>query len=240
MRFFVLFFLTLMLVFTTNVKAVEAGPHLTLAPVSDSGLSVGTNFIVTVGVDSGTEASSAVDAWGTFDASKLEIVSIVVSSTPAFPMELSSNFDNVTGKFQISAASTSSSSYDDKVIKGELAKVTFKPKSAGVASMNFTCQSGSTIDSNIFKSTGVDVIDCASNQSGSYTVAAASGGVTSTPTITPTPTTTTSIASTTTSTTTVTPTVAAELPKTGNIASTLGLVIFGGMSIAGALFLRLL
>jgi LPXTG-motif cell wall-anchored protein len=43
--------------------------------------------------------------------------------------------------------------------------------------------------------------------------------------------------------TTATPTViatATELPKTGGIASTLGLIVFGAVSLASALFLKFL
>lgn len=210
-------------------RAVLAAPHLTLSPTTGS-FTNGSNFTVAIGVDSGTEKSSAVDVWGTFDNTRLEIVSIVKASTPAFAFDMTPHIFNDTGKFDFSCASSEVSGLEDKVITGDLAVVTFKTKAVGVASMGFSCTSGSSIDSNIFKSSGVDVIDCATNQSGSYTITASTGE--STATATP----------TTSATTTATPTtkVTTELPKTGGIASTLGLVIFGGISVLGALFLRIL
>ncbi|HEX8923139.1 MAG TPA: LPXTG cell wall anchor domain-containing protein, partial [Patescibacteria group bacterium] len=68
---------------------------------------------------------------------------------------------------------------------------------------------------------GKDVVDCASNQSGSYTITATGGadvGTTGT-TVTPTPT-------------------SGTLPQTGGISTTFGLILVGLSSMIGALFLR--
>ena len=108
-------------------------------------------------------------------------------------------------------------------IRGDLAVVTFKAKATGSAAVNFTCTAGSTIDTNIFDTSGNDVIDCASNVNGIYTITAGSGGVTD-PTTAPTAVPTTVVNNVTT--------VPGELPRTGGIGATLGLMIFG---IVGAL-----
>lgn len=229
----ILAFVFIALFLAVNVGAIQAAPRLTLTPVSGS-YTKDSTFTVAIGVNSETEKSSAVDVWATFDATKLEVVSIVKSANPPFPFEMTPTIDNVGGKFNFACASTNMSAFDDAVISGELAVVTFKAKALGTATLNFTCVAGSTTDSNIFNSDIEDVISCGANNSGSYTItAAASGGSTATPT----PTATTTSSSTTTTTTTATTT---ELPQTGGIASTIGLVIFGAISLVSALFLKFL
>jgi LPXTG-motif cell wall-anchored protein len=209
-----------------GVKAALAGPHLTLSPAAGN-YTVGSEFKVTIGVDSGTEKSAAVDAWATFDAAKLEVVSIEKAASPAFAFAMGQNIRNSEGKFDISCTSTDMSSFETAAIVGDLAVVTFRAKAEGVASLNFSCASGSSIDTNIFNVSAVDVIDCASNQSGSYTISAGSSGTN--PTATPT---------TASSTSTTTTTTSSELPQTGVVENTVGLVIFGLVSMMGALVLR--
>jgi LPXTG-motif cell wall-anchored protein len=223
-------FVLALLFMAVGVSAVKAAPRLTLTPVSGS-YTNGSEFKVSIGVNSETEKSSAVDVWATFDAAKLEVVSIDKSADPAFPFDMTPRIDNVGGKFDFSCASTNMSAFDDVTINGELAVVTFKAKALGTAVLNFTCTTGSTIDSNIFNSEINDVISCASNNSGSYTITAGTSSSTSTPT--PTPTSTSSTSTTTTTTTT-------ELPQTGGIESTIGLIVFGVISLASALFLKFL
>ena len=207
----------------SSARAALAGPHLTLSPAS-ANKSVNDTFDVIIGVDSGTETSAAVDVFGTFDASKLEVVSMEkMPDTAAFPFVTETHYSNTTGKFDFACSPANMSNLEDTVIKVDLVKVTFKAKAAGVASMNFTCTAGSEADSNIFKTSGSDVIDCTSNQSGSYTISASSGvggdtGVTNTPA----------------------PTATGELPRTGGVSSTIGLAAFGLVSIISALFLRLI
>lgn len=217
------------LAFAVSPTMALATPHLTLTPTSSS-IANGTNFDVTIGVASGEETASGVDVVGTFDVNKLEIVSITKPATgTAFTMDsLPSLSDNTLGKFSFSAYDTNSTTVEDRKLTGSLAVVTFKTKSTGTASVNFTCQTGSTIDSNIMKSTSVDIIDCSTNQSGSYTITASSATNT-----------------TPNTTTTATPTVSAsttqaELPKAGSVGSTVGLMVFGIISVFSALFLRLL
>ncbi|PJE66547.1 hypothetical protein COU93_03770, partial [Candidatus Shapirobacteria bacterium CG10_big_fil_rev_8_21_14_0_10_36_6] len=85
----------------TSVGAVQAGPMLKLTSPTGS-YENGTTFKVTVGVDSGTAKSIAVDAWVTFDATKLEVVSIDPASTPAFVNSMGKNIYNTEGKFDMS------------------------------------------------------------------------------------------------------------------------------------------
>ena len=224
-------------------QPVLAAPHFTLTPSTGS-FTNGNNFTVTIAVDSGTEKSSALDVWGIFDSAKLEVVSIVKAANPAFSFELLQNIYNTTGKFDFSCTPTEMINFEDKVLTGDLVVVTFKAKSTGVASVAFSCTAGSTVDSNIFKASGIDVIDCTANQSGSYTIVAAAG-TTTTVTTAPTPTTATTTTATTSTTTssataTPTPTAVTQLPKAGGAASTLGLIVFGAVSVLGAFFLRIL
>ena len=204
-----------LLLLATQVKAAEAGPMLKLSPTSGS-YDNGSTFKVTVGVDSGTAKSMAVDAFLTFDSAKLEVVSIDAPSTPAFANSMGKNIYNSDGKFDMSFNPSGDAVLSDSTaIKGDLAVVTFKAKATGTAEVKFACTAGSTIDTNIFDTTGNDVIDCASNQNGSYTINASSSGTTAAATATP----TTVVQNVTT--------VPGELPRTGGFESTLGLMIFG-------------
>lgn len=223
-----LVFATLLMVVSTNTAIAATSPRLTLTPISDS-YANGTEFKVAVGVNSDGEKSSAVDVWATFDKAKLEIIGITKSTNPPYTFEMTPVYDNNAGTFQFSCVSTNMSAFDDKAIVGELAVITFKAKNTGTAALNFTCNSGSTTDSNIFNSDVNDVINCSSNSVGSYTITGSSSSSTSTSTPTPTPTTVSTNTTTTTS-----------LPQTGAIGSTIGLVVFGAISLASALFLKFL
>lgn len=210
----IVFIWLLMMAFVKPAVAL-AGPHFTLTPGSGS-YSNGSSFSVTLGADSGTESIIAIDVAGTFDAKKLDLVSIEKVSSPAFAYDsdsLTPVIDSTNGKFEISLNPKSASVYAGSVVNGPLLILNFKAKSAGVAAVNLTCTNGSTTDSNIVNISANDVAECSSNQSGSYTI----GG------------------STTTESTT-----SSELPRTGGIASTVGLVVFGIVSGAAALLLRFL
>ncbi|MFA6185327.1 MAG: cohesin domain-containing protein [Candidatus Shapirobacteria bacterium] len=228
------------LLVAVNVSAVAAvSPRLTLNPLSKS-VSVGSTFTVVVGVNSDGEKSSAVDVWATFDKTKLEVVTdgIIKALNPPFAFEMTPKSDNVAGTFQFSCVSTSMNAFEDTVINGDLAVVTFRAKAVGTAALNFTCSPGSTVDSNIFNSDINDVISCSANGVGSYTITAgdSTSVVTSTPTLTPTSTSTSSV-SNSTPTVTVAP---GTLPQTGAIGATVGLIVFGVISLASALFLKFL
>lgn len=204
------------------VKPVmAAGPLLKFSP-STGNYTNGSTFPVIIAVDSGSEKSQAVDAWVTFDSSKLEVESIETAPNPAFIFSLGKNIYNSSGKFDISLASTDMSTYNATVISGNLVTVTFKALSTGTANVNFVCASGSTTDSNIFNTSSNDVINCASNISGSYTITDGTSSSSSTTTSTPTPTT------------------ASTLPKTGNIGTTIGLIVFAVVGVLSSLALRFL
>jgi len=241
------------LLVAVNANAISAAPRLTLTPVTGS-YTNGSEFKVSIGVNSDGEKSSAVDVWTTFDKARLEVVSIEKAANPPFDFDMTPKINNTAGTFEFSCASKNMNAFEDTVITGELAVVTFKAKSTGTAALNFTCSPGSTTDSNIFNSDINDVISCSANSVGSYTITAGSSSTTVTPTptkattVTPTPTTTTNTTVTPTSTTTtssssttLTPTNATtSLPQTGAVGSTVGLIIFGAISLASALFLKLL
>ncbi len=227
---------------TACAGAVAAAPRLTLTPISGN-YTNGSTFTVSIGVNSETEKSSAVDVWSTFDSSKIEVVSIVKSATPAFPFEMTPVFDNAAGTFQFSCVMTNMNAFSDVPINGELAVVTFRAKAVGTAALSFICSPGSTVDSNIFNSDINDVISCSDNSLGSYVIAAGSTTEPTPTTPNPTPTITEST-STATSTLTPTPTpiitTTTTLPQAGSIGATIGLIIFGVVGLASALFLGVL
>jgi len=101
-------------------------------------------------------------------------------------------------------------------------KITFKAKVAGVASFNYTCSAGSTNDCNVVSADSYDdVIVCSSNQSGSYTIQAGTGGAVAT--IAPSPSTTT--------------TTTSELPQTGMVEYTVGFLVLAVALLVVSAFL---
>lgn len=225
--------LAFMLMAVLPVKALAA-PHFTLTPASDNE-TVGQNFDVIMGVDSGTEKVVGMDIVATFDASKLEIVNVAKGNIPEgetyYQFDFTSSlpkFDNVAGTFSINLSPRSTSIYEGPVANQQLLKITFRPKATGVATVNYTCQAGSLLESNIIQaSTVADVVDCASNQSGSYTIATGTGGDSgATPTATPTPVVSSGGSD------------SSELPRTGGIMNTIVMVVFGISSMLGALYLK--
>lgn len=216
------------LLLSVGVKAVEAAPHFTFTPPTGT-YNLGESFSVILGVASETEKVVAMDVVGSFDASKLEIVSIDKVGTPAMNFAWDSNtpiIHNDTGKFEITLSPMSSSVYDGEVANGQLLSFNFRSKTVGVATLNLTCQAGQIVESNIINQSSSDVVNCPSNQSGSYTIQAVGGETGITPTVAP--------------GTTVTAAPTTSLPQTGSFDSTLGLMVFGIASILGALFLRVL
>lgn len=213
-----------------------AAPHFTLSPTSESE-TVGQNFVVVMGVDSETEKVIGIDIKATFDASKLEVVSIEKGSVPDDGYKFTYTttqpiINNSAGTFEVTLPSENSSVYTGAVAKHELLRVTFKPKSTGTATFNYVCTAGSVTESNIINQSGADVVDCGSNQSGSYTIAAGVGGETATATPTPT---STSTSSSTTSTKTT-----SSLPSTGVVENTVMMVAVGISSMLAAVFLKLI
>ncbi len=212
---------TVSLLWVGAVHGVLAAPRLTLTPASGT-YSNGDQFKVDIGVETDGAKSAGVDVWATFDATKLQVVSITQISNPAYGFaEISPNINNTTGKFDMSFVSNSMSNYDATALTGNLAEVTFKAIATGTASLNFVCSKAFT-DSNIISSdsTNTDLIDCASNQSGSYTINPGIGGDASA--VTP------------------TGTITKTLPVTGVDAPTIALIVVGVMSVLSAAVLRFL
>lgn len=210
---------------------MAAGPMLKFVPSSGS-YTNGSNFTVTIGVDSGTEKVQAVDVWATFDTTRLEVVSVVKATNPAFGFNMgAANIDEAGGKFDITFnPSADGATFEATAVSGDLAVVTFKAKATGTANVNFTCAAGSTIDSNILNISTNDVIECASNINGSYTIT--DGG-----TANPDP---TAVPTASPNNPTATPTSTNELPKTGTVETTIALMVFGFVSLLSSLALKFL
>lgn len=200
--------------------------NFTLTPASGS-YQVGQTFPVDLGITSGTEKVMSADIVGTFDASKMELNSAVVTDTINFSSEIAANINNTTGTFTLMLVSSKMDPYQSAVINGPVVKLSFKGKTAGTGTVNFTCSGTSYEDSNIFNPDNADVIVCSSNQSGSYTFTGVGGDDTD-------PVPTDAAVAVTGETTT------AELPQTGSASTILGLMIFGLMGIGGAFMLRFL
>ena len=228
---------TAFLLLSSKVVAA-ADPRLYFSPATGD-YHIGDTFTVTMMIDSAGQVAGAADMVGTFDTTRLEITKIETATDMAFNKNIAggsctsgSESDWTSGKF--SGICYSSLSAGDEVASGNLMTITFKAKAVGVAHVNYTCN-GLPGDSNVTQTDPVrDIIVCSANGSGSYTITEAAGGATGT---TPTPTLT---VTTTASPTSTAAAGATELPQTGGIASTVGLIIFGAISLASALFLKFL
>lgn len=225
------FLLVLVLVFlfgAGSIRAAVAGPMLKLSPSSGDHEN-GSTFDVVLQVDSETVKSIGVDAWFTFDANRLEVMSVEKAASPAFDFVMGPTIHNSDGKLDINFSASAGIVLEDATaIKGDLAVIKFKAKNTGTAAVNFVCQPGSSLDTNIVDNTGADVVDCASNQNGSYTIT--EGGSNPQPTSPP--------GATATPQPTVTPAGGGELPRTGNVGTTVGLLIFGIVGVIAGTILK--
>ncbi|MBI2465532.1 hypothetical protein HYV64_05305 [Candidatus Shapirobacteria bacterium] len=205
-----------------------AVPHFTLSPASGS-QTVGQEFSVMMGVDSDTEKVVGIDIKASFDSSKLEVVSIEKGVIPDDGYQFSYTsgqaiIRNDTGVFEVTLTPLNQSVLVGPIAKHELLKITFRPKATGSATLNYTCLSGSVVETNIISQVGADVVDCSANQGGSYTINAGIGGNNSAPEATATP----------------VPEGSSDLPQTGVIENTMLLVGFGFVSVIVAGFFGLL
>lgn len=212
--------------FFLGVGDVKATANFTLSPSSGT-YKVGDQIKVTLGIDSGTDKVYTADLWLVFDASKLEFVDAAAVSSPAFPFTLGTkNFDNAAGTFNTLLGPLSSNTNETAVAKGDLVTLTFKAKAVGTGTLSFSCTGGSNNDTNVFNQDLTDVVNCASNQSGSYTIQAGTGGD-SGGAVTP----TSAVA---------TPTKApSALPKTGVLTPTVTLLVMGLVGIIASAFFLL-
>jgi len=211
-----------------KVRAVEAVGFFILFPAVGT-YDQGSDFSVLLGANSGGEAVVGIDVVGSFDATKLELTGISKIDTANVYQFMSYSeslvtIDNAAGTFAVTLTPVGSI-YEGQAVDEVFLRLSFKAKAAGVASVNFTCNAGAVTESNIINQNALDVVECASNQSGSYTINASGGDDGGGDTVeTPTPTTSTSGGD--------------ELPQTGSVAQTLGMVVFGVVSVLGALMLK--
>jgi len=253
--------LAVFLVFGARNEVFAYG-KFTISPDMDNP-SVGDEFTVTIGVDSGDEISAAIDIFGIVtDPAKMEILSIDKAENPAFNFEMVPNDGYTeTGKFSVACVSMDQTGIGDGTIEGDLITLTLKAKAAGWSSIIFDCTPNTTSDTNIFNNVGTDIVQCSLNEEGQYNI----GGLIGDPTPVPptstldegseSTTTTTSGTTTTTSGTTTTSSGTTSyndagagsssggttsLPSAGSTEVTLGLIVFGGISLLSALFLRFL
>lgn len=224
------FVFILLVLAASSAKAAVASPHLSLSP-SSGNYSVNDTFNVTVNVDSGSEVVGGVDGVGTYDSSKLELISTTKSSSMVFnETDGGGNcfINSSAGAGKFSFTCYTNDALANTAVNGSLVVLNFKAKAVGTAAVSFTCANGSTIDSNIIKtSTSGDVIVCGENVNGSYTIGEASGEEEESD-------------SDTTATNTPTTASSGTLPKTGTVGVTLGLVTFGLVSVLSAVFLKFL
>lgn len=188
--------------FTISVTAARAAPRLYFSPATGD-QTTGETFQVVVKVDTGEEEVAAADAIISFDSTKLKVNQ--VSKGDFFP-EFSYDLENSEGKLSIWGMVETTLELVSG--EGDLATITFDAESSGEAAVSFLCEEGNDTDSAIWDSSGNDLIDCASNGSGSYTIGetGTTSSPTSTPTLTPTSTSTASAEATATP---------SELPETG-------------------------
>ncbi|MFA5828286.1 MAG: cohesin domain-containing protein [Candidatus Shapirobacteria bacterium] len=233
-KFLLVSLVAFLMLVVTPVKAFAA-PRFTFTPATGT-YTVGSNIVVVLGAESDAEKVLAMDVMGSFDATKLELLSVERVSAPAFNFTFdagTAKIQNDSGTFEMTLAPTSTSLYDSATVSGPLLTFTFRTKAVGTAIVNLACTQGNTRDTNIANQDGADVVSCAANQSGSYTIVEAASGPTPTsnPAATPTPLTSTSTTTTTTTST------EAELPRTGGFGPTMGLLVFGSVSILSILLL---
>lgn len=221
-------FLILLLLTGVTARAVVAAPYLYFEP-STGNYSLGENFSITAKINSESETVGGADGVGVYDSTRLELVSITQAPNMVFSGNEGGGSCRVDpleeGKFGFTC--TSDFTFGDKPVNGNLVVFNFKAKAVGTAPVTFNCIEGSTTDSNIVKtSAAMDVISCGGNINGNYIIKEG--------TESPAPTSVPESSSTTTTTSTTT---TAELPKTGVISTTIGLIVFGVISFVSAVFL---
>jgi hypothetical protein len=176
MKKLTLFLVLLTGLFAISASAVSAAPRLYFEPASGS-YTVGDTFDVVVEIDVGEDEAMAADAIISFDSTKLKVNQVVNGDFfPGFNF----NPENSNGKLTIYAFSEQT--LQTKTGEGELATITFEAEANGDASVSFLCEEGNDTDSAIWDAQGNDLIDCASNGSGTYTIGGTGGATSPTPT----------------------------------------------------------
>ncbi|MBP8590929.1 LPXTG cell wall anchor domain-containing protein [Candidatus Shapirobacteria bacterium] len=150
------------------VWAQTSSPHFSFSPAATT-IKVGETLAVVVEINTGGKNINSADAVIAFDSGLLEVIS--VGEGLFFPTTTSDT--SVLGEIKIYGIADSNA---PKTGTGTLATINFRAKKAGTARLTFSCQSGSTADSNINEGQ-IDVILCSANGTGSYTITAATTGV---------------------------------------------------------------
>ncbi len=220
----------------TARDALAAGPLLKLTP-STKTYSNGETFNVVIGVDSNGLKSQAVDVWMSFDNAKLELLTVEKAANPVFKYDLGDvSIDNAGGRFRTTFMQTDSNTFEIKALNGDLAVMTFKAKALGTAKVDFICTPGESTESNINDESFFDVINCAQNINGVYTIVAGSSNNDTPATTTETP--PTSSSETTPTNTNTNANTTTELPKTGVVENTIMLMVVGVIGVLSSLALR--
>lgn len=185
-------------------RPVFAGT-LSLNPSSQT-VTLNSPFSVTIEIDTKGESTTATDVLLTFDPSYLEILSVDIVQPPLYPTN-TKVLDNTGGKIRLT--STHEDAVNSYTGAGILATLKFNPKTAGNANVVFTCVTGKTNDTNMFKKgTSTDVAECSGLLNGIYVISQTGTGTI--PTSVP----------------------RATLPTAGNIGPT-GLILIGGAALLG-------
>ena len=150
------------------VEAQTLSPHFSFSPAATT-IEIGETLAVAVEINTGGKNINSADAVVAFDSSLLEVTS--VEEGLFFPTTTSDT--SVLGEVKIYGVADSNA---PKTGTGTLATINFKAKKAGTARLTFSCQSGSTADSNINEGQ-IDVIVCSANGTGSYTITTAAATV---------------------------------------------------------------
>ncbi len=215
----ILAILLVLFLFPAN-KVLAANAVLKFVPSAGT-YKIGDTFKVMIAVDSGGNKSQMVDTWGTFDNTRLELISLDKAPSPAFDFSMGDvQIDNVAGKFATNFGPRDSITYEMTPLNGDLAVLTFKAKALGSAPANFSCTPGESKDSNIWNETSLqDLIVCSSNQNGLYNIVANDGTTAPQAQVTTAP-------------------PAGELPKTGTVENTIVLMVMGVIGVLSSLALR--
>lgn len=122
---------------------------------------VGETFEVSVSADSASNKISGVDIVGSYDATKLELISMKKSDSFVFGDrgDCAVKTNDLT---RFLASCWFNNSTNDSSASGKLITMVFKAKAEGPAEFSFDCVNGSTYDSNII-SENKDIITCEEN-----------------------------------------------------------------------------
>ncbi len=213
-------FIFVVLFFAQNAAAVSAGPKFTLTPTTKT-IKAGETVEISIGVATGDVKSTMYDVLLSYDASKVELTSAVLDNLAIADYDLTKTIDNTSGKF-VGNIYSKTSIFEQKVFNSNLIKLTFTGKASGNTSLSFVCTSGSYNDTNILYVTNngkdsVDKVTCSENDTATLTVSG-----TLNPGATPTVRTTTPTSR------------PSSLPNSGTTEVTVGLIIFGIVSLFGA------